>query len=258
MLRGEVHSVHPLITIAVPSLNQGRFLNDALESIFRQDIALEVYAADGGSQDETIDVLRRWESRLSGWRSRPDQGQAAAVNECIARGSAPWVCWLNGDDVLLPGGLRILAEALEANPAWPAAYGKAWNVGEDLRRRRPFWTQPFSERHLALRCMISQPATLIRRSAWEAVNGLAPDLHMAMDYDLWWKLYRRFGPLGYVPRDIALNRSHPGTKTRTRRRRHYEEAIAVVRRYHGRIPLKWWLYWPIAVWGRALLAPQRP
>ena len=65
-------------------------------------------------------------------------------------------------------------------------------------KMRPVWVEPFSEKRLAWRCIVSQPATLIRRAAWEAVGGLDESLHMALDYDLWWKLYRKFGPLQFV------------------------------------------------------------
>lgn len=76
----------PLVTIAVPSLNQGRYLDDALASIFDQRLPVEVFVADGGSTDNTLEVIGRWEGRLRGWYSQPDGGQAAAVNTCIASG----------------------------------------------------------------------------------------------------------------------------------------------------------------------------
>ena len=246
----------PLVTVAVPSLNQGRYLHDALASIYQQDVPVEVFVADGGSTDETGHVIQNWLPRLAGYRSHPDDGQSAAINESIAKGTAPYVCWLNSDDVLLPGGLRHLVEALEQHPEWPAVYGKVWNTDELLKRRRRVWTQAFSERRLAMRCIISQPATLIRRSSWEMIGGLREHLHMAMDYDLWWRLYRRFGPLGCVEHDIALNREHDSTKTRTQRKRHYQEAMAVVREHYGHVPIKWWLAWPASVWLSSLRVPQ--
>jgi len=241
-----------LVTIAVPSLNQGRFLAEALESAVTQDLPVEIYVADGGSTDASVRILENFAPQLTGWRSHPDGGQAAAINECVARGTAPYVCWLNSDDLLLPGGLRRLVEALEAAPTAPAAYGRAHNRDEGSGRQSAVWVEPFSERRLALRCIVSQPATLIRRSAWESLGGLNDDLTMAMDYDLWWRLYRSFGPLRFVDAFVAVNREHDATKTRRYRRRHYQEAMAVVRRHHGRVPLKWWLAQPYAVWYRSL------
>ena len=237
------------VTIAVPSFNQGAFLREALQSLFAQDLPVEVFVADGGSSDNSLDIIREWAPRLAGWRSRADAGQAAAINEAIAQGRAPYVCWLNSDDWLLPGALPALIVALERFPAAPFAYGRSWNVSRNSRT--PVWVEPFSEQRLSVRCMVSQPASLIRRSAWEGVGGLDPNLHMAMDYDLWWRLFRKFGAPQFVDAFVAANRDHPATKTASFRRLHYIEATDVVRRHNGRVPLKWRLMWPYAVWLKA-------
>jgi glycosyltransferase involved in cell wall biosynthesis len=243
----------PLITVAVPSFNQGHYLADALASIFAQRLPVEVFVADGGSTDQSIKIIQQFEPRLAGWRSHSDKGQSAAINESLAKGRAPYVCWLNSDDMLLPGGLATLFGALEADAALPAAYGRVWNLVGGKAKKRPVWVEPFDIRRLATRCIISQPGTLIRRSAWEAVGGIDESLHMAMDYDLWWRLYRNFGKLGYVDSFVAINREHPDTKTKNNRRHHYREAMAVVRKHHGSVPLKWWLAQPYAVWLKALI-----
>ena len=240
----------PRVTVAVPSFNQGRFLDDALSSIFRQSVDVEVFVLDGGSTDESADVIARWKDRLAGWRSGPDGGQAAAINEGIAAGSAPFVCWLNSDDWLLDDGLATMVRALDARPDASAVYGRAWNVDDRSGRRSPVWVEPFDEARMALRCIVSQPATLMRRSAWTAVGGVDESLHMALDYDLWWRLHREVGPLAFVDAFVAVNRQHDDTKTRMQRRRHYAEAIGVVRRHFGSVPLKWWLAQPFAVWYR--------
>lgn len=242
----------PLVTIAVPSFNQGRFLDEALTSIFQQDVPVEVFVLDGGSSDNSLDIIRKWEHRLAGWRSSVDDGQAAAINEGISQGKAPYVCWLNSDDWYLPGGLAKLVKELEVHTDIPAVYGRAWNVVQKSGKRYPVWVETFSKKRLALRCIISQPATLIRRSAWEAVGGVDSKLHMVMDYDLWWRLFRHAGPLQFLNEFVAVNREHENTKTKTQRRLHYKEAMGVVRKYHGSVPLKWWLAQPYAVWFKSV------
>lgn len=242
----------PLVTIAVPSFNQGRFLDDALTSIFQQEFPVEVFVLDGGSTDDSLAVIRKWENRLAGWRSRSDDGQAAAINEGVAQGRAPYVCWLNSDDWLLPGSLAKLVAELAQHPEAPAVYGRAWNVVQATGRQYPVWVEPFNEHRLALRCIVSQPATLIRRSAWECVGGVDRNLHMAMDYDLWWRLFKQIGPLAFLDGFVAVNREHADTKTKTQRRCHYREAMAVVRKHYGRVPIKWWLAQPYAVWFKSI------
>jgi len=241
-----------MVTLAVPSLNQGRFLDDALSSIFNQDVPVEVMLADGGSTDETQTVIDAWQGRLTWWRSSPDTGQSAAINEAMALGRAPYVAWLNSDDMLLPGSLKRMVNALQDAPSAPAVYGRSRIIDEYGERLGEYRTLPFSESKLAVRCFISQPATLIRREIWDVVGGLNPDYSMALDYDLWWRIYRQAGPLHYVPLLVACSRTHDATKTMRFRSLHYREAMQVLSRHYGKIPLKWYLAWPYAVWCRAM------
>jgi len=238
----------PRVTIAVPSYNQGRFLEQALESVFAQDVPVEVFVADAGSTDESRAVIERFAPRLLGWRSHRDRGQAAAINEGVAAGTAPYVAWLNSDDWLEKGGLAKLVAALDRSPGASFAYGRVWDV--EGARRKPVFVRAWNEWLMAQLNIVSQPGTLVRRSAWEAVGGVDESLHLAMDYDLWWRLARRHGKPAFVDDFVAVNRVHEATKTSTLRRRHYDEAMAVVKRHYGRVPLKWYVAQPYAVWWR--------
>lgn len=240
----------PLVTVVVPSFNQGQYLDEALASVFQQNVPVEVYVMDGGSTDQSLDVIRKWAPRLAGWVSGPDGGQASAINAGIAKGSAPFVCWLNSDDWMLPDGLRRLVAALSASTQVPMAYGRTMDYFENRRSMRRALVLPFSKWLMARVCVISQPGTLIRRSCWEALGGVDVTLHMAMDYDLWWRIYKAFGKPLMVNEVVAVNRVHDATKTNTQRRRHYAEAMAVVLRHYGKVPWKWWLAQPYAIWWR--------
>lgn len=233
-------------------MNQGCFLDAALSSIFEQDVSVEVMLADGGSEDETLSVIDKWHDHLTWWRSSPDEGQASAINEAIAMGGAPYVGWLNSDDLLKPGGLAAMIAALEDTSTAPAVYGQCDLISEHGDRTGQYLTSEFSERMLAMRCFIAQPATLIRRSVWESVGGLNPDYHMALDYDLWWRIYRQAGEPIYLKETIASMRIHDAAKTAVFRSRHYREAMQVLSRHYGRVPMKWYLVWPYAVWIRTV------
>jgi glycosyltransferase involved in cell wall biosynthesis len=237
----------PSVTVVIPSFNQGEFLEAALQSVFSQAVPIEAIVLDGGSKDSTVEVIKKYEARLLFWRSCKDRGQAAAINEGVARGTAPYVCWLNSDDLLLPGGLSKLINTLEKYQSAPAVYGKCLIVDKYGGKKKVYWTSEFSEKHLANRCFIAQPATLIRRKAWEQVSGLNEKLQMSMDYDLWWRLYRHFGNLFYTHELVAASRWHRATKTNVFRRAHYRESMMVVRKYYGSVPIKWHIAWPIRV-----------
>ena len=236
-LRGDM-----TVAIVVPNLNQGRFLGAALDSLLSQSgPAVEIAVMDAGSRDESLDVIRRYESRLVYWRSGPDGGQAAAINEGVRRlGAAQYVGWLNADDVLLPGALHRLAAHLTAHPACVAVYGRAHITDGDGRVTGEFPTRPFSRRRLASTSIICQPASLIRRSAWIGIGGLDESLSVSLDYELWWRLSRT-GTLDFVPELVACSRDHESTKTRRQQDRMYAESFQALRRHLGYVPWRWCL-----------------
>ena len=234
-------------TIVIPSFNQAEFLKAAIKSAFDQHVHAEIIVIDGGSNDNSLDIIKNYESNLFWYRSGKDNGQAAAINEGIKKGTAPYVCWINSDDYFLPNGLLTLINKLKEFPSAPAVYGKCLIVDRTGHKIKKYWTSSFSQQHLSNRCFIAQPATLIRRTAWEEVGGLDENLNMVMDYDLWWRLYKRFGPLLYTEKVVAASRHHGETKTNNFRRAHYREAMMIIRKHYGRIPVKWYLLWPIRV-----------
>lgn len=233
------------VAIAVPNLNQGQFLDAALDSLQRSGVDVAIALVDAGSTDDSGAILARRQrnGELIYARSHADAGQTAAINEGVAEASrlAPdvrYVGWLNADDIVLPDAFATLVRALEAHPDWSAVAGRAQCVSESGAVIEEIATAPFSVEAFSHACTICQPATLIRRDAWERIGGLDASLHMCFDYDLWWRL-ARVGTIGYVPDFIAASRDHATTKTRQRREDYFREAIAVVRRETGGVPWHW-------------------
>src|ERR1700733_15149521 len=230
---------NPLITVAIPSLNQGRFLDAALRSVFSQPLSVEVIVVDGGSTDESHAVIERWRDRIAWFRSAPDNGQAAAINEAIKRGHAPFVCWLNSDDLYAPRGLAALHEVINSDLSNDVVYGNCHQIdalGDWIGRSR---SRSLSARSLSRRNPIPQPASLIRRSAWEKVGGLDESLHFSLDYDLWWRLYRAGARFKRIKAVVAATRHHEQAKSFAFVAQQYTEGKMLARRHNASLPLIW-------------------
>ena len=204
----------PLVSIVTPSLNQGRFIEATIRSVREQDYpAIEHLVLDGGSRDETLDLLARYAPPLR-WLSEPDGGQTQAINRGFRMASGEILSWLNADDLLLPGAVRAVVEAFQDAPGAMMVYGDGRLIDEAGRAMAPFrYTEPFNWRRLVeVHDYILQPAAFVRRRALEAVDYLDERLEWAMDWDLWIRIGRRF-PVHYLPVPLAEARIHRDSKT---------------------------------------------
>lgn len=228
------------ISIVIPSLNQGQFLQDAIESLLKQKgVNLNIILMDGGSTDRTSEILTLYRDKINHSRSFPDQGQAAAINEGICHTEkAKYVGWLNADDLLLPNGLSAMASFLDSHPEYVAVFAKAYIIDEKGRIIGEYPTKPFNKRTFAVRCTICQPASLIRRSAWDEVGGLDESIQTCLDYDLWWRL-SKIGKLGLLEQFVACTRDHAQSKTRRLRKKVNDEAVSILLRHWGMVPRNW-------------------
>jgi glycosyltransferase involved in cell wall biosynthesis len=209
-------------TIVTPSLNQGRFIERTIESILAQrgDFDLEYLVEDGGSNDETLAILRRYEGRLR-YASEPDHGQSDAINKGFRKATGDVLAWLNADDAYAPGALATVASTLRATGArW--CFGQCRIVDERDRevRRAISWyknrlSRRYSWRRLLTKDFIPQPATFFRRDLIDEVGRLDPAKHYAMDYDLWLRFARVAQPV-FIPEDLASFRWHRSSKSGSR------------------------------------------
>ena len=247
----------PLVSIITPSLNQGRFIRKTIESVLSQDYPrLEYLVMDGGSTDETLDILRSYGDRIT-WRSGPDGGQAAAVNSGVRLAKGEILGWLNSDDTYQPGAVKAVVDHLTAHPETAVVYGDAYYIDEHDAVIGTYPTEDFDLNRLAEACLICQPTAFIRRSAIEAVGLLDTTLHYCMDYDLWIRLGRRFH-IDRIDRSLANSRRYLDTKSFARREPMFQEIYTVVQRSFGRVPPHWKvcrayyrlvdLSWPLARW----------
>lgn len=240
----------PSISLVTPSLNQGRFLRETLESALGQDYpALELHVQDGGSTDGTLAVLEEFRGRVT-WASEADSGQADAINRGLARASGEVLGYLNSDDVLLPGALEAVGSAFSAVPGLRLVYGRATYVDERGERIGPCLTQAWNRERLADYCFIAQPAAFFRRSLQEEVGPFDVSLRHAMDYDFWLRAadVLREDEVLYLDRDLAACRLHGEAKTVAGWGRALDEILAVVKRRAGYVSL----WWCVAKWDHGL------
>jgi GT2 family glycosyltransferase len=240
MANEQMNNKKPSVSVIVPNLNQGHFLEQALQSIISQaDLDIRIALMDAGSSDGSMAIIKKYESHLTYWRSQPDNGQAAAINEGVHKlPQSDYVCWLNADDVFLENGLTKMVKYMEEHSGCVSVYSKAYitDVNNTILSNYP--TEKFSINGLSHQCFICQPATLIRSKAWVDINGVDPAFHMCMDYDLWWRLHKR-GEIGYLDDFTACSRDHEGTKTRNNKEKHFVESFKLLKRHIGFVPFHW-------------------
>jgi glycosyltransferase involved in cell wall biosynthesis len=224
----------PTISLVVPSYNQGQFIEETLLSIFGQNYPnLEVLVMDGGSTDQTVEILRRYEDRLAFWRSQRDGGQAAAINEAFARCHGEVLCWLNSDDMYFPGTLLDVGQRMAGRLGSPhLIYGSTVNFRQDSKglEANAHVTGPFDREQLTYTDPISQPSSFWTRALWEATGPLRAEYHCAFDWE-WYIRASRQIDFERVERFYALYRWHAAQKTSGGYAKRREEILAVVREY---------------------------
>ena len=221
----------PRIAVVTPSYNTGRHIEAAIRSVLDQDYTdFDYIVMDGGSTDDTVDVLKSFGDRLR-WVSQKDKGQGDAIHRGFGQTTGEILTWLNSDDTYAPGAFRAVAEFFAANPDVALVYGNANYTDADGSLIGPcVHVEPYNPRRLFYYSdFIVQPTTFFRRSAYEAVGGIDTSLHFAMDYDLWLKIAKRF-KVAYLPRHLADFRWLFDNKTATGSFRRLDEIRALVAR----------------------------
>jgi glycosyltransferase involved in cell wall biosynthesis len=204
----------PTIAIVTPSFNQGETLGVTIKSVLQQDYPQVEYAVvDGGSTDETTEVLAQFRSQLSYCVSEPDQGQAHAIEKGFKQLRGEIMGYLNSDDVLMPGALSFVAGYFAAHPDIDIIYGHRVIVdesGNEVGR----WILPRHDEKVIRRFdYVPQETLFWRRSVYEAVGGVNTGLHFAIDWDLLLRFIAAGARFSRVPYFLACFRIHAKQKT---------------------------------------------
>ena len=218
----------PRISIVTPSYNQGQFIEETIRSVLLQGYPdLEYIIIDGGSTDESVEIIRKYERWITFWVSEPDSGQTNAINKGFKRSTGEIVAWLNSDDVYTAGALCTAAKAFAEQPHVAVIYGDADTIDAGTTILSNLNSRDFDLQELYHRDYIRQPASFISADAIKKIGFLDERFHYAMDYDLWICLGQEGNVMQYIPRTLAWFRLHGSSKSVSQQEAFWPEIFLV-------------------------------
>jgi glycosyltransferase involved in cell wall biosynthesis len=206
----------PSVSVVIPSWNQGRFIGRTLESILKQDYpgTVEIIVSDGGSTDETVEVLKSYGDRLIWWSAR-DKGFVDAVTKGVARATGEILAVQSSDDYYLPGAFRAVARAFQQYPEASFISGGEYSI--DLQGNVQGSSNPAGEitpRTILFKTVPPQHATFVKRRFFEETGGMRVAVDMCADIDQWYRI-AHLAPGHYIPEMVAVYQLHPDQRTVT-------------------------------------------
>lgn len=205
----------PAISIVTPSFEQGRFIERTIASVVRQRYpALEYVVQDGGSTDETLDILRRSSGYLARCASSSDAGQADAINRGFEGTTGEIMGWLNADDLSLPGALSYVASYFDRHPGADVVYGQRILIDEHDREIGRWILPGHSATALMVADYVPQETMFWRRRVWDAAGAhVDSSLHYALDWDLLLRFHQAGACIVRLPRFLGAFRVHARQKS---------------------------------------------
>ncbi len=227
----------PKISIVIPTLNQARFIEETIQSVLSQNYPnLEVIVLDGGSTDNTLDILKKYEHFLN-WISEPDNGQVDAINKGLKMVSGDVVAYMNSDDIYTPNTLLTVGQYFLDHPDAKIVTGKCLNINEngiEVRRMiklyKNFWLMLGIDSCLTILDYVSQPSTFWRMELVHSIGYFNGQFRNAMDYDYWLRVTKHH-KLNFINQYLAKFRIYPTSITSSNSRAQYDDELRVANLY---------------------------
>lgn len=235
-----------LVSIIMPSFNQAQFLRTALDSVLQQSWRqLELIVMDGGSKDETQDILKDYQQRDARlrWWSEPDEGPSDALNKALGQCRGTLIGWLNSDDCYTQGAVERAAVAMQQHPEWIMCYGAGEHIDEQGCYLEDYPTKPGLQEiphkipdpaEFQKGCFICQPSVFFKAVMPRLLGPLDRSLSASFDFDYWLRAFNEFpARIGFVPAVQAQSRLHDGCITQNQRRKVALEGMKVLAKHQG-------------------------
>lgn len=181
------------ISVITPNYNNGKYLEQTIKSVLNQQYPnLEYIIIDGGSTDNSIEIIKKYEKHLAFWISEPDKGQSHAINKGFEKSTGDILCWLNSDDLFHDKTLFKVNVFFEKNPEKLFLWGNNSSLRNNIiQQSKP--KQPASfYRLMYYLTIVNQESSFWRRSIYLDLGGLNETIDLAMDYDYWLKIFKSY------------------------------------------------------------------
>lgn len=227
------------ISIITPSYNQGQFIERTLQSVASQSGAeIEHVVFDGGSTDNTVDVLKAFQPPVR-WVSKKDKGQTDAVNQGIRATDGEIIGWLNSDDIYYPGAIAHVVQYFQDHPDVDVVYGMADHIDLVDHAFETYPSAPWNLEQLKETCFICQPALFFRRRVVEQYGLLDESLNYCMDYEYWLRMGKAGARFAYLEEKLAGSRLYADNKTLGARVKVHSEINDMFKKLFAVVPDRW-------------------
>jgi glycosyltransferase involved in cell wall biosynthesis len=228
----------PVIAIVTPTLNQAQFLKATIDSVLSQTYPnLSYHVQDGGSTDETTELLASYGAQLS-WRTERDGGQANAINRAFAGIDCEIMAYLNGDDVLLPGTLAYVARIFAERPNVDLVYGNRIFIDSSGNETGRAVLPKHDDKALSWGAYVPQETLFWRHKVWAAIGSFDETFDYALDWDFMLRACAAGFKFFHAQRFLACFRVHPGQKTQKNLELGLREVQQLRQQYLGHIPTR--------------------
>lgn len=203
----------PLVSIITPSFNQGDFLEETIQSVISQGYRrLEYWIIDGGSNDDSLEIIHKYADRLTGWLSEPDDGQADAINKGFSKARGEIIAWINSDDIYRPQAIDRAVSVFKSHPKVGLVYSDVDSIDASGDLFNRMYYEQWKLADLMSFNILGQPGVFFRRSVLEAAGRMDASYRYLLDHHLWLRIALHT-QLKYVPGEVwSAARMHAGAK----------------------------------------------